>query len=78
MKHIDAADVVQSVCTIYIYCALSSVCALDGCQTIAGFTPDARVFTVERCQHRRLRVGGAVRRTRFGPIRQRTAGRKSM
>jgi len=35
---------------------------------------DARVLTVEQCQHRRLMVGGAVRRTRLGPIRQMTEG----
>jgi len=41
-----------------------------------GRTPGC--FTVERCQHRRRGFGGAVRRTRFGSIRQKTAGRKSV
>jgi len=47
------------------------ICGRDA---VPGRT-DARVLTVE---HRRLRVGGAVRRTRFGPICQNTAGGKSM
>jgi len=34
--------------------------------------------TVERCQHRRSRVGRAVRWTRLDPIRQKTAGHKSL
>jgi len=36
-----------------------------------GRTPEC---LVEQCQHRRLMVGGAVRRTRLGPIRQMTEG----
>jgi len=59
---------------------LSWVCLHCLCADI-GHAPgqtDASVFTVERCQHRRLGVGGVVCRTRFGPIRQKTAGRKSL
>ena len=59
-RHDDTAG-----CSLSIY-NLSCVCLHCLCT-------DAWVFTVERCQHRRPRFGGAVRQTRFGPICQKTA-----
>jgi len=60
-------------------CGQRRVCLfLDDCQGAVPGRTDAPEFTAQRCQHRRLRVGGAVRRTRFGPIRQKTADRKSL
>jgi len=65
----------------------ASVCASWKLSKQAGMAPgqgavpgqaDARVFTVERCQHQWLRVGGAVCQPRFGPILQKAAGLKSL
>ena len=73
LKH-GLTDEIQSPtcwhCSLSIH-NLSCVCLHCLCT-------DARVFTVERCQHRRPRFGGAVHQTRFGLIRHKTAGHKSL
>jgi len=67
-------SIMSALDNLYIIC-LKFLCRQRAFFCRQGVVPgrtDARVFTAARCQHLRLRVGGAVRRTRFCTICQKT------